>query len=180
MKYKLYYISLSILALFIGIIFFMIEKKWIIFQHKKTINIDLMKNIEIRKKNLKLVYWNRDKWNYEDIELLWTEDKAKNIKYLIDSWLTILDEDKIMTKKVTLQDVALDSSGQEAILSFDRNPLNKENPTYEKLMWIEGLLKTIRDNNIQIQRIRFLVHHQTLNDNHLDFSSSWNLYGFLE
>ena len=158
----------------------MIEKQWIIFQYKKNLNINSIKNTEIRKKNLKLIYWYRDKWNYEDIELLWTEDKPTNIKYLINSWLTLLDEDKIMSKKVTLQDVALDSSEQEAIISFDRNPLNKEDPTYEKLMWLEGLLKTIKDNNIQIQRLRFLVHHQPLNDNHLDFSNSWDLYSFLD
>jgi hypothetical protein len=44
---------------------------------------------------------------------------------------------------------------------------------------IEGLLKTLRENDIKIQRIHFLLHHQPLVDYHLDFSHPWPLEGFL-
>jgi hypothetical protein len=64
------------------------------------------------------------------------------------------------------------------MLSFDRSPFPTEWTTYEQWMWIESLLKTVRDNDIRIQRIRFLVHHQELIDYHLDFSNPWPIIGF--
>ena len=45
-------------------------------------------------------------------------------------------------------------------------------------MRIEGILKTIRENNNAIQTVRFLVHHQPLRDTQLDFSFSWPVQGF--
>ncbi|HZW61067.1 MAG TPA: hypothetical protein VFF04_02480, partial [Candidatus Babeliales bacterium] len=98
----------------------------------------------------------------------------------INSWLSLLDEEHIMDSKVMLQTAILSQSGQEAFLSFDRNPLPAECATFETWMWVEGLLKTIRENDIQLQSIRFLVHHEPLIDEHLDFSNSWPAQGFLD
>jgi hypothetical protein len=85
-----------------------------------------------------------------------------------------------MEKKVSLQSVVPSPSGVEAYISFDRNPFTKNQSTYEKFMWIEGLLKTVRENGIQLQSIYFLVHHQPLTDFHLDFSNAWPISGFIQ
>ncbi len=116
----------------------------------------------------------------EETELIWSDDLAKTIELLINSWLSLLDEEEIIEKRITVQSVALCPRQQEAYLYFDRYPFNKEESTFEKCIFLEGLLKTIRHNDIKIQLVRFLVHHEPMQDYHLDFSNSWPIAGFLE
>jgi hypothetical protein len=84
-----------------------------------------------------------------------------------------------MTKTVSLQSAMLSPAQHELYISFTRNPLEKEKSIQEKWLFIEGLLKTIRENGLMLQAIHFLVQHQPLNDPHLDFSKPWPLQGFL-
>jgi hypothetical protein len=91
-----------------------------------------------------------------------------------------MDEERLMSKKVSLQSVILTPNEKDAYLSFDRYPFSPESPTVEKFMWVEGLLKTLRDNGISLQGVRFLVHHQEMLDSHLDFSNPWPGIGFLK
>jgi hypothetical protein len=100
------------------------------------------------------------------------------MQYLINAWLTLLDEENVMSKKVTLQSALMSAHGH-LYVSFDRNPFDENSPTYDTWMWIEGLLKTIRENEPSIQSVHFLVHHHPMEDNHLDFSNPWPITGFL-
>jgi hypothetical protein len=47
-------------------------------------------------------------------------------------------------------------------------------------MLIEGLFKTIALNNIHVAQVQLLVHHQLLQDAHLDFSLPWPIHGFIK
>ena len=176
------HINTLLICAFGGVLLFAYHQHWIIFSYPSYNAKIEQQNAtsHITKKNVNLIFWHNEKWNSEYIELIWSDDIAHNLHYLINSWLTLLDEEHVMNKKVTLQSALLSSSGQEAYASFDRKPFNKEASTFGKWMWIEGLLKTIRDNGIQLQKINFLVHHQPLHDNHLDFSNPWPIAGFLE
>lgn len=133
----------------------------------------------ISKKPITLYYWHTNQWHKERIELIWHDDLMRNLHYLINSWLTFLDDENIMQKKVNLQTVLLSENKQTAYLSFDRNPLNKEESTWGKWHFIEGLLKTVCDNELPIKYIQFLVHHQPMHDLHLDFINPWPTSGFL-
>jgi len=180
-KCQITIIIVTISTFLLGMLFFAVYNEWIIFSYpsyKKEVGqqIDSMK---MDKKDVWLLYWDKKKWKKEKINLLWTDDPAKNIQYLVSSWLTLLDQEHVMRKKVSLQTVLISSSGVQAYLSFDRVPFSSEASTYEKLMWIEGILKTIRENDIELQKVMFLVHHQVLQDYHLDFSNPWPIYGFL-
>jgi len=132
-----------------------------------------------KKGEVLLHYWKNEKWSREKISVLLTSDKAKNIKYLVNNWLTLLDEEAVMGKKVTLKDVLLDATGQQAYLSFDRILFDDNSATFVKWMLIEGLLKTLQKSGIGLQKVHFLVHHQIMDDYHLDFSKPWPIYGFL-
>jgi hypothetical protein len=88
------------------------------------------------------------------------------------------EDEKTVQRTVNIESV-VDDGGGTVYISFDRNPFDKQASTYTKLMWIEGLLKTIRDNESTVQQIYFLVHHQPLIDYHLDFSTAWPIVGFL-
>ena len=72
------------------------------------------------------------------------------------------------------------SSNKELFLSFNKDLFDKQYATFEKLMIIESLLKTMRDNKIAIQSVRFLVHHQIMTDDHLNFIISWPILGYLK
>ena len=168
----------SVLCFVTGFLFLALQRQWIIFRlpfqaHEQHARAD------VQKRGVRLFYWLHDKWNSESTEVIWSANKAHTIKHLVDSWLTLMDEEQLMDKKVSLQSAILSFNEQEVFLSFDRNPFTKESPTFEKWMWVEGLLKTLRDNDIKIQTVRFLVHHQDMHDADLDFSNAWPVIGFL-
>jgi len=91
----------------------------------------------------------------------------------------LVDDEKITTKKITLQTAMLNPTGTELAVSFDHGLFSKDATTYEKWMLCEGLLKTVRENGIASQTVRFLIHHQPIIDAHLDFSNPWPIYGFI-
>ncbi len=168
----------SCIGFCVGLLFLALQNNLIIvrspFQKETTWDLS-----GVEKKKIKLFYWHHDKWNHESKEIIWSPNKTLTIKYLIDSWLTLMDEEKLMEKKTSLQSAIIGSNEHDVYLSFDRNPFSKEVPVFEKWMWIEGLLKTLRDNDLKIQNIRFLVHHHDMHDSHLDFSNPWPSIGFL-
>ena len=176
------YIVLALVSLFFSFLFFAIYNNWIIFRsssYKSEVNQQIT-NVKAKKSDVYLYYWQNNKWQHEKVSILFTGDKAKNIKYLINNWLTLLDEEEVMDKKVTLQDVLLDINGQLAYLSFDRTLFAENSATFAKWMLLEGLLKTLRESGIGVQNVFFLVHHQIMEDYHLDFSKPWPMYGFLQ
>lgn len=178
MKKNHFILSLSFFAL--GLLYFMHNQGWLIvrFPSYKTEIQQIANGLRTHKKRVRLIFWHNKKWYTEQVDILQTEDNAQTVQHLINSWLTLLDEETIMGKKVTLQSALISPNGL-LYLSFDRNPFNEKNSTHTKWMWVEGLLKTMRENNISLQNIRFLVHHQTMQDGHLDFSNPWPIAGFL-
>ena len=174
---KRHTIILSSAGFFLGTLFFALYQEWIIIRYPWRTKLH-QQHLHT-KKTAPLTFWHNGAWHTETQELIWSESVAHNVQYLVTSWLTLLQEEEVTDKKITLQSAALSPSGQEAYLSFDRNLLPKECSSYEKWMRIEGLLRTMRENDIQLQGVHILVHHQPLQDPHLDFSNPWPLTGFL-
>lgn len=180
-------ILLMLVSIFFGSLYFAYSQGWIIIHYPsyKTQVKQTEINLKAEKKQVRLLFWHNNKWLSESVEILITQNPAQTLQHLINNWLNLLDEEQFMQKKVTLQSALIRSDNRnshidEAYLSFDRNPFDEESSTYQKLMWVESLLKTIRENGIVLQKIRFLVHHQIMQDNHLDFSNAWPLAGFLK
>jgi hypothetical protein len=131
------------------------------------------------KKKGTLFFFKDDRWYKEEIELLINEHKEYALMYLINSWLSYLEEETLTKKQTSVQTAILNRSKTELFISFDRNPFNKEDSITEKLMWVESLLKTIRTFDTTVNEVRFLVHHEPLSDVHIDFSKSWPICGFV-
>lgn len=179
MKHKLLF-RLIIVSFIAGTLLYAITEGWIVLRapwHKQH-GIE-PETIALNKKKVKLFFWHHDTWNSEDAELIWSSDNAHNIKLLLNRLLTLMEEDAVMQKKIVIESVLISQSDQ-AYVSFDRNPFQAENITFEKMMWVEGILKTIRENDIPISAIWFLTHHQPLQDTRLDFSNPWPITGFLQ
>lgn len=172
------YILISLICTITGMLFFALYQEIIIIRY--SVPQLHSSNTVVVKKEAKLIFWHNDKWQTETQDMIWHTHAGKNIHYLINSWLTLLDAENIIDKKITLQPVLLTVAQHEAYLSFDRNPFEKEANAFEKWMFIEGILRTIKENGIPIQQVQFLVHHALLNDTHLDFSKAWPIQGFLQ
>ena len=140
---------------------------------------ELLQKKEAVKKNIQLCFWHNNRWQQETISILWHNTHEQNLYHIITNWLNWAQEENVLQKKVALQTVLLSASGNEAFLSFDQVPFDEQDATHTQWMFVESLLKTLRDNNITIAHIRFLVHHQPLEDDHLDFTNAWPLNGFL-
>jgi hypothetical protein len=132
------------------------------------------------KKKVTLYFWKHDQWRKETTQLLWSENLDTNIETLCKAWLTLLEDEGLITTPVRLQSVLLSPSKSQAYLSFDRNFLPQDGPVYDKWLRVEALLKTIRENDISLSHIQFLVDHQPMLDYHLEFSNPWSVTGFLQ
>lgn len=173
---------LSAVCAVCGALMYALHQGWIIVNSPRPIAGQLSEPVRmpaVIQKKLFLYFWHHDAWHHETTQLVWSNHSAQNICYLINSWLSLLDDEKLTIKKVTLQTAMIDPSNNELYISFDRSLFSKEATTYEKWMLIEGLLKTLQENGITTPRIHFLIHHQPMLDPHLDFTSPWPLSGFL-
>ena len=172
--------SIILASITCGILLYAIMNDWIIIRIPNNVSTyQSVTEPSIKRKTLALLFWQDEKWNNENIQIIWTNKIEQDTKNLINCWLNLLDEEGIMEKKVTVQSVALTQTKTEGYISFDQNPFPKESSTFEKWLWTEGLLKTLRENNISIQSFYFLVHHKIISDNNLDFTNAWPIEGFL-
>lgn len=170
-----FYIKISLIFFAVGSIIFLYFNEILIINFpKKELERE---NIEYgHKKNIFLYFWKNDKWNKENIDILWINDLEKNIYQITNQWLNILDEEKITNKKISLQSALIENNN--LYLSFDSSLFSENFSTFKKLMIIESLLKTFNANKLEISQVYFLVHHEILDDHHLDFSNPWPLSGF--
>lgn len=177
-------IGISVTCFIIGLLLYAIQQEWIIlnvpYKKKSGESQAFFTTVPTKQqKQAALWYWQREAWHHETSALVWASCSAQNIHYLINSWLAVLHDEKITAKKIALQAAAFNNSGNELYLSFDRSLFSKESTTYDKWMLIEGLLKTIRENDITPHAVRFLIDHQPMTDSMLDFSNPWPLAGFI-
>lgn len=175
---KINYLIISFLTLALGIIFFAYQEGFIVLRTPGEIRSGINSAVH-EKKQVKLFYWYQDAWHHETMEIVWPEQKALAVEYLLNSWLGILDEENVSSEKIAIQSVILAPNEQELYISLTRNPFSSQDIAFNKWMWIEGLLKTIRENVPNIQRVRFLIQHKTFTDAHLDFVNPWPIHGFL-
>lgn len=177
------YFYLILSCFFSGLLFIAIQKQWLILRFpttKQFADIQTGSNKTVyHKKKIVLFCWKNDNWFSEQSEILWSNETAENITNLIQNWLTLLDDEKLTSNKITLQTVLLTPTKQTAYLSFDQALFSKDANTYQKLMLVESLLKTLRTNQITTPYVQFLVQHQLTKDPHLDFNNPWPISGFL-
>lgn len=179
MKVHYFYAAISSAAFVSALLFFALYNQLIVFCTPWNVQNIATTSSVIQKKHVTHYYYHGDKWKTEKQELLWSDSIEKNIVQLLNAWFTLLDEEHITPKKTMVQS-ALISTAHCLYLSFDHNIFAKEDTLFKKWMLIEGLLKTISQNDIVIKQVYFLVQHQQCHDSLLDFSLPWPSHGFLK
>lgn len=164
---------ISTLCLFVGALFFLFQRKWIIVQFSffQPSAVTLSEKDTVGHKSVKLYYWKHEKWNQEEASLIWHEhDAGQNLKQLIKQWLTVMTDERLIAPHVALESVAVSSQDGHAYVSFDRSLFSKEWTIYKKWMILEGLFKSIRFADSSLQNISLFVGQQPMEDDHLDLS----------
>lgn len=181
-----YIIISSLLFIFVGAVFFLIQRDWLIIQwtlggsgNSEEVATSIVSDVALRKK-VKLYYFKDDKFLYEYSIFVWFSNKVEDLKHLINNWLSFLHEERILEKKVGLETVCFAPSNSQVYFSFDQPLFDKQWPTFKKWYLIESMFKTIKDAGLQIGSVNFLVGHEEMKDDHLDFSQAWPVDGFLE
>jgi len=179
---KLGYSLLALASFVAGLVLISIQKNFIIlnFNTTKLANHQTQTQTNFTKKNITLWFWQNEQWHSEQTIILWGQDSANNLTSLVQNWLALATEEQIIKNKINLQAALVSKNEQTAYLSFGNTLFNKNLSTYQKLLIIESLLKTIRTNQTGIQEIQFLVQHQIMQDSQLDFANPWPITGFLK
>ncbi len=174
-------LNLVTLSFVVGIVMYAYQKEWIIFVPPYAVADHQTESIDqdIQHHDVVIFFFKHKQWHKEIVNLIWSSDTAQNVKTVTNNWLMLLEDEKIIEKDIQVVSAAITSS-KELFLSLNKDPFNKQDATYTKLMIIQGLLKTIHENKIAVQSVRFLIHHQTLIDDHLNFAVSWPISGFLK
>ena len=176
------YLLICFLLCSLGIFFYLYQESWVVitspFVRQQTYDSMAQKNATY--KMMTLYAWQQNNLKKESTEIMYTDDIAQNIKLLLNSWLLFLEDERITDKQTQIMSVALSPTKTEAFICFNQPPFDAAWSTYQKLMWTESMLQTIRENKIPITTIRLLVHHQPLQDDHLNFDISWPIIGFVQ
>ncbi|MFA5075002.1 MAG: hypothetical protein WC436_02755 [Candidatus Babeliales bacterium] len=177
-------IFLLLISFIFGLFFFFIQKEWLIIQtpifcdKKKILLKEAINNSVVVKRKIKFFYFKDDKILIEESDFVWLADESENLKYLINNWLCFLHSEHIISKKILVESVCASEVNQTIYISFDKSPLDKDWSVLKKWNFIESLLKTMRDVVSSFKFAIFLIKHQQMKDDHLDFSQPWPIEGF--
>ncbi len=175
-------IGVSVLCCAGGLAYYAIERGLLIVQwtSSSTVRSAPLEN-SANKKVITIFLWDRVAYKEERATILWSDDKIQTLRSLVTSWLAVLEDSGCLAQKTLLEAVLLAGAcGDEAFISFSRNPLAGHEKIFDRWMHLESLLKTIRNSGIGIKRVNFLVHHEPLKDRHLDVSRPWPIEGFIQ
>jgi len=183
MKKYLIYFCLSVTFFTLGIGFFLLKRNWIILHWVPGYNLSedvsgvLGKKIA-PKRTVALYYWKEGSLKKELVSFVWLSSKAESLKLLVGNWLTFVYEERILGKKVGVDSVALSISEQEVYISFDQILFLREWSIHRKWQLLDSLCRTISASGLGIAKLIFLVGHESMVDDHLDFSQPWPVDGF--
>jgi N-acetylmuramoyl-L-alanine amidase len=168
----------SLAGLACGIFLFAWYHDWIIITippRDTLVSASTHAPVATYKKKVVLVYPKNSKNQQETKEILWSNSNDDNAFMLVQAWASLLYEEEIIHKKITVQTAAVSVTQDELLLSFDRLPFNKDDAAFKKLALVQTLLTTVHEQIPSIQKVRFLINHKPLNDPQLDFSQPWSL-----
>ncbi len=165
-----------------GILFHAYQKEWVIillpYQTARCVEHCQEETPCVQEKII-LYFWKQGQWHQESNSIIWSSDIHATIKTIINHWLTLLEDEKLIDNDIQLISVVI-TPHKELLLSFNKNICNPQDATYHTLMLMHALLKTLHDTKLPIQSVRFLVHHQIMTDDHLNFAIPWPITGYMD
>lgn len=178
---KIYHFGAIIVGLFIlGALIYCVKNNIIIIRNLNApyTEYKITQMLREQKKQITIFFFKNGTFKQEVEHIVLTENKQENSMMLINRWLSVLADESITPFRINLQSASYDHSGTKLMVSFEQSFLSSADSVFKKLMCIESLFRTIRENTKDIQEIYLLVQHQPLHDAHFDTARSWPIQGF--
>lgn len=168
---------------FLGLLTLLVKRHWLIVHWvpaytRSDVSVSQSSKHIVHRKKIALYYWKEDGLKREVDSFVWRGDVAEDLKVIVGSWLSFLYEERVLPKRVGLESIALGKSKHELFLSFNHYPFVRSWSIRNKWQLLNGLCRTIVGLNLGVQTILFLVNHEQMQDDHLDFSQPWPVDGF--
>jgi hypothetical protein len=173
-----YAITLLSLLFMAGIIFFMHQESWIIFNFPTLPTLITNKpSNKVSYKPATLFIWHQNQFKQEQAQIMEHAHQTNAFIDLLNQFLSASLEKHLIDQPVQIESVISSTNGQDIFISFNHSPLNKEASTHHKLMFVYSLLQTIKHFDPNARQVQLLVHHQPLQDPHLSFDLLWSTQG---
>lgn len=183
MKKLLIITCISCLTFLAGLLFHAYQKEWIVFLlpiHQTMLDKKVPQESEqFYQKTVVCYFFRHHTWQSEECSIIWSSNISDTIQVITHSWLQLCEDEKIINTDVQIESTTM-TQQKQLLISFNKDFLNKQSATYEKLMIIESLLKTIYATKLPVQSVQFLVHHQPMVDDHLNFLIPWPITGYVQ
>jgi hypothetical protein len=159
---------LSSLCLACGALFFFLHHEWLIIKFIPR-GTNLFSGNVKNKKQIDLCYWKDEKEGRLKTSVVWSYSAEENLSLVIDGWLTLMADEKILLHRIALESVALSQNGH-VIISCDKKFFPKDFSLYKKWHILQSLFHTIHRMGLNISLVTILVKNSPMKDDHLDFS----------
>lgn len=161
-------------SLLLGFLFFLVHRQWIVFRWIPSFSIERASSDgKTFHKKVSMFYWKEGRRIDEPIEVIWNNSIIETTLDLVGSWLSFVYQERLIHKHVLIQDVAV--SAQDIFVSFDQPLFERDWSINKKWQLLDGLFRTIVRSGLDVKTITFLVNHEKMNDDHLDFSQPWHV-----
>lgn len=171
MKYWQKYSALA--ATLAGCCYYIIHQKIIVIAFNSPSYKQEVVRINASKKKSILFFYKNDVWCKEQTELVWPHDTHEALSYISNRWLSVAAEEEVLRKKVTVINAFISQDNRGSII-FDQSPFEpNEQSIYQKIVFIEGLTRSIEAAGLDLSGLYFMVNDKPLEDYHLDFSLAW-------
>jgi hypothetical protein len=173
------YVILCIISMLGGVFFLALQQQWLIIHvvaPYRVTNFNSSGDFAVR--HINYTYHKHDEQRFHQQEIIWDSDIQLCALRLISSYWELLEDEKIITSRVTVDTACFNDQKNELIVSFSHNPFNDQQTVAARMTIIEDLLMNVRSHFPQLKQVRFLMRHEPLIDNLLEFSFSWPITGF--
>jgi hypothetical protein len=173
------YVILSCLALCAGIFLFCLVEEWIIIYIPTSKSDKVSTTHQCTPRSITLYKWSEGIWHSDIVPIVTPQHSQELLTLIVSAWLSMAYEEQLISYHVSLQSALCSLHEDTVYLSFSETIVQQNKSTFDNLLLIESLLRTIRTNTTQIHSCVFLVHHKPMQDAHLDFSQPWPITGFM-
>lgn len=131
------------------------------------------------KKEIILYFWLHDEWRNESITVRIAESLQEQALTILHAWFYEAAQSGFIPHPCTLETALYDARTSCLYLSCTTSPLDIQKSTYENLIVLESLLKTIRENiPHRIQSIQLLINHTILEHPYIICTKPMPISGF--
>lgn len=175
-------VTASLVAAVLGLLLYAWSSHWIVinFPTNQIADKPTLAAQSVLQKTIQLHFFKDFSWRHEKITVALPAQPATQLQLILNKLCFLLEEEKIISSSVQIESIAYTADESELLLSCTKNPFADCTNIYEKMMLLETFLKTIQSNTKSLVLVRFLLFHEPLADDHINFDVAFPSTGYLE